>query len=366
MSPEILMRRADGQRQWQKSLFTGLMALALVSSAAKGAEGNRDTFILTSTNQASGNSVAVFKLETAGTPSLSLVSLLPTGGEGGAAGNSGGLQFRDDGGAVVNYGSNTVSKIARHGNSISLDGAISLSKGCVNPLSLALTEDELLIVGTNCAEGHFLTSGALAGKVVALPDNTAGQIAVGRSWSAVTLKSGSVLNLPLTAEHSLAGTSSVMTLPENANNTPFGAAFWGDTLGVVAAHSPDSFVVLDSTGGVFPVLGPQPAYPSNAPCWLAKGPGNLWYSGNSPGHAVSIFFSDSQGGAFYKSVPVPGVPTDITVSEDHNLLAVIHTASDGTGGHIAVFSIDPHGDLTALATSGAIGVSGFNGVAISQ
>ena len=366
MSSEILMRSASGQKRWQKPLLTGLAALALVSSAANAAEGNRDTFILTSTNLASGNSVAVFKLVTSGTPSLSLVNLLPTGGAGGAAGNAGGLQFSDDRGAVVNYGSNTVTKLARKGGSIALDGSISLSKGCVNPLSVALTEDEVLIAGTNCAEGHFFNSGALAGTAVSLPDTSAGQIAVGRNWSAVTLKSGSVLNLPLTARHSLAGTSSVITLPAGANNTPFGAAFWGDTLGVVVAHSPNSFAVIDSTGDVYPVLGPQPAFPSNAPCWLAKGPGNVWYSGNTPGHAVSIFFSDSQGGVFYKSVPVPGAPTDITVSEDRNLLAVIYTASDGTGGRIAVFSIDSHGDLKAVATSDPIGVAGFNGVGISQ
>ena len=102
---------------------------------------------------------------------------------------------------------------------------------------------------------------------------------------------------------------------------------------------------------MFPVLGPQPAFPANAPCWLAKGPGNSWYSGNSPGQAISIFFSDGQGGTFYKSVPVGGVPTDVSVSRDGKWLAVIFTAADGSGWRISVFSIDAFGDLSLAATS---------------
>ena len=77
-------------------------------------------------------------------------------------------------------------------------------------------------------------------------------------------------------------------------------------------------------------------------------------------------FSDGQGGTFYKSVPLPGVPTDVTVSRDARWLAVIYTAADGSGGRIAVFAIDDYGDLSLAATSSPIGVASFNGVAISQ
>jgi hypothetical protein len=92
----------------------------------------------------------------------------------------------------------------------------------------------------------------------------------------------------------------------------------------------------------------------------------VWYAGNSPGQAVSIFFSDDQGGVFYKSVPVSGVPTDLSVSPDSKWLAVIYTASDSSGGHVAVFSIDAYGGLTLAATSAPLGIASFNGVAISQ
>jgi hypothetical protein len=97
---------------------------------------------------------------------------------------------------------------------------------------------------------------------------------------------------------------------------------------------------------------------------VAKGPGNIWYTGNSPGHAISIFFSDGHGGVFYKSVPLPGAPSDITVSADHRWLAVIYSA--GGDAYVGVFAIDGHGDLTPVATSSSIGVGSFSGVAFSQ
>jgi hypothetical protein len=189
---------------------------------------------------------------------------------------------------------------------------------------------------------------------------------VGKDWAAVTLKSGSVLQLPLTGAGALNGTSATVTLPSDANNTPLGAAFWGDILGFTPAHSDHSFAIVDKSRNVFPILGPAPAYPSNAPCWVAKGPGSVWYTGNSPGQAISIFFSDGQGGVFYKSISLPGTPTDLTVSSDGKWLAVIYTASGG--GYVAVFAIDAYGDLSAtpVATSSSIGVAAFNGVAISQ
>ena len=67
---------------------------------------------------------------------------------------------------------------------------------------------------------------------------------------------------------------------------------------------------------------------------------------------------------FYKSVPLPGTPTDITVSRDKRWLAVIYTAAGN--GYIAVFSIDPFGELTPVATSSPIGTASMSGVAISE
>jgi len=335
--------------------------------------------MLTSTkNATSGNDVVVFEQNNEGTPSLNMVNMLPTGGNGGASTNAGILQFKDNLGAVANYGSNTVTQLVREGDSISIGQTINLAQNCTKPASVAFSGGQpfsffvghLLVVGANCAESHEWPSGKLDGTVISLTDPTAAQIAAGQTWAAVTLADptsttgGSVLQLGLTRFGALSGTSATVTLPSGANVVPLGEAFWGDLLGFTPAHSPDSFAILNKGGTVFPVTGPTPPYPTNAPCWVAKGAGNIWYTGNSPGKAISIFFSDGQGGVFYKSLPpLPGSPSDITVSPDGKWLAVIYSA--GGEAYVAVYSIDNFGDLTPVATSSSMSGT-FSGVAFSE
>jgi hypothetical protein len=343
-----------------RRVVAGLFWAAALAMAQPG----RDLLVLTSTN-GSPNNVAVFKLDTSAASALSLVTMLPTGGSGGSTGpGAGAVQFSGELGAVTNYGSNSVTQLLRTGNSIAVAGQIMLAEKCVKPISTAIAGNQLFVVGSTCAESHAWPWGFVDGSVVALTDPSAAQIAAGQTWAAVTLTSGSVLQLPLNGLGALNGMSSDIALPSGANMVPLGEAFWGDLLGLNPAHSPESFALINRQKQVFPVMGPQPAYPMNAPCWLAKGAGNIWYSGNSPGQAISIFFSDGRGGAFYKSVLLPGAPTDITVSADGAWLAVIYTATDGA--HVAVFAIDAYGDLTLAATSPAVGVAAFDGVAFSQ
>jgi hypothetical protein len=341
-----------------------LAAVFLATTMAVAGDDGRSVFVLTSTNSASGNAVVVFQLNRGATPSLSMVDMLPTGGNGGASTNAGILQFGDDLGAVANYGSNTVSQLVRYDDFIGIGPTIKLASGCMQPDSVALTKDHLFVVGTNCAESHVWPWGMVDG-TVSLTDTSAAQIAAGKTWAAVTLTSGSVLQLPLTPYGALSGVSNTVTLPSDADTVPLGEAFWGNILGFTPAHSVDSFAIVSENQTVFPTPGPTPAYPTNAPCWVAKGPGSVWYTGNSPGQAISIFFSDGQGGVFYKSVPLLGSPTDITVSRDHKWLAVIYATAAGEA-YVSVFAIDAYGDLTPVATSSAIGVAVFNGVAISQ
>jgi hypothetical protein len=275
------------------------------------------------------------------------------------------VQFKRDLGAVGNYGSNTVTQLLRVGNAVAIGSTIPLAADCTKPDSVALTPDHLFVVGANCAESHAWPFGFVDGPVVSLSDSSAAQIAVGESWAAVTLSPGSLLQLPLTRERGvLNGTTTPISLPSNADMVPLGEAFWGNVLGFTPAHSPDSFAIVDKDGTVNPIAGPTPSFPVNAPCWVAKGPLSVWYTGNSPGDAISEFFSDSEGGVFYKSIPLPGSPSDITVSPDKKWLAVIYSV--GGEAYVAVFSIDGHGDLTHVATSSSVGVPSFSGVAISE
>ncbi len=364
LRPEIPMPVRNMTRSMAGRAGITVAASLLAASLAVAGERDRGVLVLTSTNDPATNQVLVYQLATDGSPALSLVQTLPTGGRGGASGNAGILQMKDDFGAVANYGSNSVSELVRDGDFVQIAGRIALTPGCAKPDSVALTKDQLFVAGANCLESHAWPSGIEDGTVVHLSDTSAAQVAVGRTWGAVTFTSGSVEQVGLTNWGALSGSVTAVALPSDANNTPLGAAFWGDVLGFTPAHSPDSFAVVDAQRNVYPVTGPTPPYPTNAPCWVAKGPGNVWYTGNSPGQAISIFFSDGKGGVFYKSVPLPGAPTDITVSRDRKWLAVIYSANGS--GYVAVFAIDEYGDLTPEATSSPIGVPAFSGVAISE
>ena len=135
-------------------------------------------------------------------------------------------------------------------------------------------------------------------------------------------------------------------------------------LGFIPAHSSNSFAIVNANGSVSPIAGPKPAFPGNATCWVAKGLGNVWYTGNSPAQAISVFFSDDLGGVFYRSVSLPGVPIDVAVSADQKWLVAIYTNSGS--GYVAAFRINAYGDITLAATSSPMGSPAFNGVAVSQ
>jgi hypothetical protein len=347
------------------TLSSIVLAVLCTGLSAAGQQRGRVPLVITSTNDAAHNAVVVFRLNGGAAASLSWAETLQTGGQGGASGNAGIVQFGDDLGAVANYGSNTVTRLARYRDSIFPAGTIHLATDCVKPDSVAIAANHLFVVGATCAESHAWPAGYPDGSIVSLADASAAQITAGRTWAAVTMTSGTVLQLPLNREGgALSGSANALTLPDDANNTPLGAAFWGNVLGFTPAHSPDSFAVVNEDGSVHAMAGPTPSYPTNAPCWVAKGPKSVWYTGNTPGQAISIFFSDDQGGAFYKSVSLPGGPTDVAVSPDEKWLAVIYTA--GGQAYVRVFSIDGYGNLTVAATSPAIGVASFSGVAFSE
>ena len=69
-----------------------------------------------------------------GTPSLTWVDTLQTGGNGGAGGNAGILQFRDGLGAVANFGSNSVSQLVRYGRFIAVGRTLKLAQGAQTPI----------------------------------------------------------------------------------------------------------------------------------------------------------------------------------------------------------------------------------------
>ena len=131
-----------------------VLAILFLAAVSALAADHNDIFLLTSTNDATGNQVLVFKLNAAGPASLNFVSALPTGGNGGASGNAGAVQFRDSFGAVVNYGSNNFTRLVRDAHSIRVSGTIALAPDCVQPVSVALKDHRAFVLGSNCAESH--------------------------------------------------------------------------------------------------------------------------------------------------------------------------------------------------------------------
>ena len=186
---------------------TGMTVAAalLAASLAVAAERDRGVLVLTSTNDPGANRVLVFQLQTDAAPALPLVQTLSTGGRGGASGNAGILQMRDDFGAVANYGSSNVSELVREEDFIQVRGQIKLAPGCLQPDSVALSDQQLFVAGANCVESHAWPSGLADGSVVHLTDASAAQVAVGMTWGAVTFSSGKVAQIGLTRWGALSG-----------------------------------------------------------------------------------------------------------------------------------------------------------------
>ena len=175
----------------------GVIAAMSVAGVAAAAGQEHSTLILTSTNDPAHNAVVVFRLNAHGTPSLTATQTVPTGAKGGASGNAGILQFQGNLGAVANFGSNSITQLVRRGDFIGVGRNIALASDCTGPDSVALNRDEVYVVGTGCAESYSWPSGHLDGSVVTLLDNSAAQIVGGKTWAAVTMKSGFVVQLGL-------------------------------------------------------------------------------------------------------------------------------------------------------------------------
>ncbi len=342
------------------------MLFVLAAAAFAVAE---DTLVSVTTNDAA-NRVVSFKLtKSASGWSLPIVQVLPTGGSGGAGGNAGILQSEGNLYATVDNTTNSLRFFERFADFLIPIRKIDLPQDCPNPDSVALVRGSVYIVGASCALSYNIFTGAPTGYRVAMPDNSAAQIVVGKSWAAVTLKSGAVLKLPLLENGGLAGTAISVALPPGTTKVPFGADFDGDLLGFTPAHDVDQLALVSAAGDVFPIAALAPGFPAHAACWLKKGPRSIWYAGDSPGHAVLVAFTDGTSGNFnpQKVIALPGSPTDVAISSDNKVFAVIYTKTDGTA-RVAAFAVDERGDLTFLAESDAVpnAASAFSGVTITR
>jgi hypothetical protein len=319
------------KNSWILNLSFALCATA----AAVHAQNRLDTMVVTATNSDT-NQLLVY--DAGG----QLVQTVPTQGKGGASGNAGGIAATAGMVAVVNFGSQSVTVLDRHGNGFSVNQVVNTASA---PLSVAFGAGHLYVLGTTKVESHRITGAHVQtspdGVVpLLIGDGSAAQVGVVRNQLIITEKANMIETVNLTDDGSVSGMpTAVQNIPSNVN-APFGLVTRGDDAYVTIAHADEISLVR---GGK--VLTVTPSGTQHAPCWLTL-VGPFLYSSNSPSMSISRYAVYGQKIVQDAAVAaqVNGSPTDISSAD--GLIAVI----DGSGAvsHLSIFSMDEDGNLTLV------------------
>jgi hypothetical protein len=286
-----------------------------------------------------------------------LIQAIPTQGQGGVSGNSGGIEAQGDLVAVVNFGSQSVSIFERKINSFVLKQLVPTVS---SPVSVAFTVDHLYILGTSHVESHRLEASYVNSvpdgeAALIVGDGSAAQVGVVKSQLIISEKSNMIETVSLLPGGAITGAAAAVTnLPANVN-APFGLVTRGNDAYVTIAHANELSLVRNGT--VLTVVGSGGQL---APCWLAL-VGPFLFSSNTTSMTVSRYavYGQQIVQDAAAAATVNGNPTDIAYKE--GLIAVI----DGVGqvSHLSIFSVDEDGNLTLLQAADTIN-SVANGVAI--
>jgi hypothetical protein len=320
-----------------------LGAMAALSTASAQA------LVVTASN-ASANQLLVYS--TAGR----MLQAIPTEGQGGVSGNSGGIASQGSLVAVVNYGSQSVSLFSRGGARF---GLLQVMPTIAKPVSVAFGNGHLYVLGATQVASYWMfesyVSPAGDGMTnLLLADGSAGQVGVVQNQLIITEKNNGIETVNLAADGSITGGAvTVQAIPSNVN-TPFGMATRGNNAYVTIAHADETALVRNGQVLTVTASGTQ-----HSPCWLALD-GPFLYSANSPSMSISRYAVYGQKLVLDGPVvaQTKGAPTDIAAAS--GLVAVI----DGANGitHLSIFSADEDGNLTLKSAANINGAA--NGVAI--
>lgn len=285
-----------------------------------------------------------------------LIQTLPTGGNGGVAGNAGGIATSRDRLAVVNFGSENVSIFVRSDEGLRLEQVIPTVS---RPLSVAFGHGHLYVLGSTTVESHqvfdFGVSPGIDGKAALLhADGSAAQVGVLYHQLIISEKSNAIETVNLASDGAVDGAATlVQNIPSNVN-APFGLVTRDNEAYVTIAHANEISLVRNDT--VLTVTG---SGTQSAPCWVALD-GPYLFSANSPSMSVSryLVYGTKIVQAEAVAASFSGKPTDITYR--NGLLGVIDGA--GAVSHLSVFDVDGDGNLTLRGVSTI--TSAANGVAI--
>jgi 6-phosphogluconolactonase (cycloisomerase 2 family) len=316
-----------------KNLFTaGAAALLLgVSATAQASDSSwtDDAVIVTASNTAA-NQLLVYS------PTGTLLKSIHTQGQGGVAGNAGGVAASRDRVAVVNFGSANVSIFARDddGRLFHLEKVV---QALGSPVSVAFGEDHLYILTTARIESHPIgprgVGSAADGATQLLHgDGTAAQVGVMDGQLIIAEKSNAIETVNLDRNGAVRGAAvAVANLPANVD-TPFGLAARGNQAYVTIAHADEISLVRNGK-----VLAVTSSVTQHAPCWVALD-GPFLFSANSPSKSVSRYAVYGQQIVQDAAVAATfnGNPTDIAYRA--GLAAVID--ANGTVSHVSIFNVD--------------------------
>jgi 6-phosphogluconolactonase (cycloisomerase 2 family) len=329
-----------------------LLASAATTASAQGAP--HRALVLTATN-ATTNELLV--LDTSG----EVLRRLPTQGQGGVAGNAGGVAANRDRVAVVNFGSSNVSVFQREeGGRLFRLERVFPTLG--SPVSVAFGHEHLYVLTTTGVESHRIgpwgVAPAVDGRVQLLHgDGSAAQVGVLDGELVFTEKSNAIETVRLAADGAIAGQAAlVAAIPANVN-APFGLATRGDDAYVTIAHADEISLVRHDT-----VLTVTPSVTQHAPCWVALD-GPFLFSANSPSKSVSRYAVYGQKLVQDAAVVAQfvGSPTDIAY---HDGFAAVVDAAAGTS-RVSIFQVDEDGNF-ALRGAAALPSAATNGVAIVE
>ena len=336
----------------QRILTACAAAVLLLGVATTASAEGHASLVLTASN-ATTNELLV--LDTAG----NVLRRIPTQGQGGVAGNAGGIAASRDRVAVVNFGSSNVSLFQRDegGRHFRLERVIPTLG---SPVSVAFGNDHLYVLTTTHVESHR------AGPWGVLPnvdgqaqllhsDASAAQVGVVRGALVFTEKSNAIESVRLSGDGAVAGSATlVASIPANVN-APFGLATRGDDAYVTIAHADEISLVRNGA-----VLTVTPSVTQHAPCWVALD-GAFLFSANSPSQTVSRYAVYGQKIVQDAAViaQFAGNPTDIVYHD--GFAAVIDAA--GTASRVSVFKVDQDGNF-ALQGVAALASAATNGLAI--
>lgn len=323
-----------------KRFGTYLLGATLIAGAPALAHAGSPTPLVVTASNESNNALLVFSTD--GT----LLQRIPTGGQGGVAGNSGGIAVQGNTVAVVNFGSSSVTLFERHESAF----AETQQFGTVSaPVSVAFAKDHLYVLGAATVESHRLSQTgveAAADGVAALvvADGSAAQVGVAGDRLIISEKSNTVETVGLRGG-AVAGAAQSVALPPDSN-APFGLVTRGANAYVTIAHSDEVSLIKNNRVVAIAATGTPGGAGQHAPCWIAVA-GPYLFTSNSPSRTLSRLVAT--GNAVIVDEPVVattvGAPTDITVVD--GLLAVVD--GDASGSRISQFAVSEDGTLTLVS-----------------